>query len=192
MRVRFNIKADFREAERLLKTLGPAAKRATARAINKTARAVKAESAREIQQKRNLRISRIKRQLGLSRARSTRLIATITASGRPISIREFRANQTRKGVTVKIGKSSPRIALRKYGNKSFRNLGFAKGSVFVRTGSKRLPIEKWPPVPGFPSVFVQRQVQAAMLKTARTTWTKRFREEIGFELRKAEARARAS
>lgn len=191
MTIRFDVKADFREVEKLMRQLGPGAKRAASRAINKTTTTVRAVSAREIQQKRNLKIGVIKKRLRVDRARPNRLFATITASGKPISIRQFGARVTRKGITVKIGRGTRRIALQKYGNKSFRNQGFAKGSVFVRQGRARLPIEKWPPVSGLPSVFLQQQVEAAMQKAARTTWTKRFREEINFELRKAEARARS-
>lgn len=191
MTVKFDVKADFREAEKYLREIPSAAKRAASRAINKTTTTVRAVSAREIQQKRNLKIGVIKQQLRVDRARPNRLFARITASGKPISIRHFGARQTRKGVTVKIEKAGRRTALQKYGNKSFRNLGFAKGRVFVRKDKARLPIQAWPRVSGIPSVFVQRQVEAAMQKSARTTWTKRFREEINFELRKAEARARS-
>ena len=190
MTVKFDIKPDFREAEKLLRELGPAAKRATSRTINKTIIPVRAISARKIQEKRNLKIGVIKQQLKVQRARPNRLFGAIVASGKPIPIRHFGANQTRKGVTVKVAKVGKRIALQKYSNKSFRHKGFAKGSVFVRRGKERLPIQKWPPASGIPSVFVQKQVEAAMQKTARTTWTKRFREEINFELRKAEAKAR--
>lgn len=196
MPIKFDVKGDFREVERHLKQLGPAASRAAVRALNRTVTAVNAEAAREIQKKRNLKIGTIKQKLRVQKANRTRLSASITASGDKISMRHFGANQTRKGVTVKIGKGSRRIALQRYGNKSFRNLGFAKGTIFVRHPTrkmkgkpKRAAIVKWSAVSGIRSVFRQKQVEAAMQKVARTTWTKRFRHEIEFELRKAEARA---
>ena len=190
MTVTFDVKGDFKQAQALLKELGPAVERAASRAINKTATPVRAESARQIQQKRALKIGLIKKSLVLRRATYRRLIASIEASGKPIPIRHFGANQTRQGVTVRIAKKSGRRRLQKHGNKSFQVQKIGN-NVFVRVGRKRLPIEKWPPVPGIPTVFVQRAVVAAMESIAATVWPKRWNEEINFEFRKAEAKAAA-
>ena len=196
MPVKFDVKADFREVERYMKNLGPAANRAATRALNRTITATKAEAAREIQKKRNLKIAVIKQKLHVLKANRNRLSALITASGKSIPIRHFDARQSRRGVSVKIRKAGKRTVLKKYGNKSFivPKLG---GNVFVRHPTQKMrkkptraAIIKFPPAPGIASVFRQRQVEAAMQKTARTTWTKRFQHEIEFELKKAAAKAR--
>jgi hypothetical protein len=187
---KFDVKADFREVQRMFKELGPGVNRATSRAINKTATPVRNEAAKQIQQKRNLNLGVIKKELRLFRATYNRLTASIVATGKPIPIRHFKANQTRHGVTVAITKGrGNRVRLQRHGNKSFMvaRLG---NNVFVRQTKRRLPIMKWTPVPGIPTVFVQKHLLDAMTKVASTVFPKRFREEINFEIQRAQAKAR--
>lgn len=189
MTIGLNIKGDVSEVRRLFRELGPGIDRAVVRAINKTATTVRAQAARDIQQKRNLKIGTIKQKLILARARRDRLSAAIIASGKPIPIREFGARQTRQGVTVKIEKGGKRQRLQRFGNKSFVIPRFGS-NVFVRKTGSRLPIKEWARVPGIPTVFVQERIEYSMKRLARLTMAKRLPEEIRFELRKAEAKAR--
>lgn len=187
MTVAFNVRADVKEVRRYLSSLGPGVNRAAARAINKTARPVIAEAAREIKKKRNLRIGLIKKAMQLIRARANSLVATITPSGRPIAMRHFGARTTRQGVSVKVAER--RVRLRRFGNKSFIIAKFGN-NVFVRKGKARLPIVEWPRVPGIPHVFNQAKVLDAMTQAANRAWPKRFREELNFEFRKLSRKAR--
>lgn len=190
--IRIDVSADFKEVEKMFRELGPGVERAAVRALNKTARAIRAQAARKIQQERNLKIGVIKKSLNLSRARKGRLVATITASGKPIPIRHFGARQSRLGVSVKIRKGGKLVRLRRHGNKAFINASSKLGpNVFVRKGRSRLPVQKWPPVPGIPSVFAKEKIISALKRSAGELWQKRFREEVRFEIRKAERRARS-
>jgi hypothetical protein len=186
----FDITSDLREVQWLVNGLGAGVERATTRAINKTATSVRAQAAREIQQKRALLIGRIKKDLGLTRATMARQVAVITARGRPIPMREFKPSQTRQGVSVRISKASGRVKLKRNGNKSFQ-VAKIGNNIFVRRGKARLPIDKWPPVPGIPRVFAQRQVESVMRRTVADRLPVLFSQELNFEIQKAQARARA-
>lgn len=189
MTVSLDVRSDFRQVRRLFAELGPGVSRAASRALNKTATSVRADVAREIQKKRNLRIGVIKKQLKLKRATKNYLLASIEASGEPIAMRHFGANATKKGVTVRITKGTKRIALTKYGNKSFIVPGFAGNNIFVRKTKKRLHIVEWQRVPGIPTVFLQEKIREGMESNARTVWDKRFKEEINYEIQKASNQA---
>lgn len=192
MAIGLNVRADIRSAQLFLRELGPGrgTHRATSRALNKTATAVRAEGAKRIQEQRALRIGVIKQAMKITRATVQRLTAIVSVSGKPISIRHF-ANVGTRGVTVRIRKGGKRTLLRRYGNKAFTNPAIGAGlSIFVRQTKKRLPLAKWPPVPGLPSVFVQERIVAALHRVARDVFHRRFREEMNFEINKARIKTR--
>lgn len=179
-----DVKADVKKVQLFLRSLSSqGTKRATSRALNKTGVTVRAEAARRIQQKRNLRIGEIKKQMRLERATVNKLLTTVTVSGRPISIRHF-ATAGKRGVTVKIERGGKRTRLQRNGNKAFINAAWRPG-VFVRKSKRRLPIVAWPPVPGLPTVLVQDQIVQALKQLASETFQKRFREEMNYEIQKA-------
>ena len=188
MSVSFDVRADVAQVRKMFAKLGPGVDKATARAINKTAVSVRAKAASEVQKHRNIKISEIKNALSLqratSKARHVRLVATITARGRPIPIRLFGARLTRFGVTVLIRKGGRRQRLVRRGIRSFNRPGFAGGNVFVRESKKRLPISKWPPVPGIPTVFLQKKVVDVMQRQSASVFRRRFNEEIRYEIRR--------
>lgn len=191
--IRIDVQADLREVEKMFRGLGPGVDRAAARALNKTAITVRAQAARDIQQKRNLKIGTIKQSLKIRRARHNRLSVEIEATGKAIAIRHFGARQSGKGVTVKILRKGKRTVLRKFGNKAFISKKASMGgNVFVRTTAKRLPIVKWPGVPGIASVFEQKQIEQRMRREARKIWPKRLRQELNFEIEKVAAKARGA
>lgn len=183
-----DVKADVKKVQVYLRSLSnQGTKRATSRALNKTGVTVRAEAARRIQQKRNLRIGEIKKQMRLERATVTKLLATVTVSGRPISMRHFvkaSGKPHMQRAKAKILRGSKLTQLQANGNKAFVNAKWRPG-VFVRKTRKRLPIRIWPPVPGLPTVLVQDQIVQALKQLASETFQKRFREEMNYEISKA-------
>ena len=188
---KLSIEPDIREARRALKELGPGVDKAAARALNKTAVAVRKKVIPEIRKERAIKAGLIRQDLRIFRANSKRLVSEIRARGFSIPMRHFGANMTKRGVTVRIKQGTKRTLL-KHGNRAaFINAGSKLGpNVFVRESSGRLPIKKWSPVPGIPHVFVKRLIIQGMKTTARQVWPRRFREEIRFEVNKALSRAR--
>ncbi|KVM47118.1 hypothetical protein WJ58_28880 [Burkholderia ubonensis] len=110
--------------------------RATARALNKTAAQVRTGASREIRAAGyNLKAGTIRKTLSTTRATPARLIAALTATGRPIPLINYGARQTTKGVTVRV----------KNGSKTLRHafiatMASAHIGVFERvgTGHKRV------------------------------------------------------
>lgn len=188
-----DIRADITEARAAFRELGPAVDKAAARALNKTAVAVRKKVIPEIRKERMVKAAFIREQIKILRANFHSLVVTLAASGKSIPMRHFSASQTKKGVTVRIKQGTKRRLLTKHGNKSFINASSKLGpNIFVRVGKSRLPIERWSPVPGIPRVFAKRIIMQHMTGVARDVWPRRFREEVNFEVKKAIARARRS
>lgn len=186
--IHIDVRADIRKAQIFLQALGEnGTKRATARALNRTATTVRAEAARLIRKKRALRIGEIKKALSIKRATTGSLAATVTAKGRSISIRHF-AKYGPRGVTVRIAEGGKRTLLTRYGNKAFVNPVWRPG-VFVRTTKKRLPIEAWTRVPGIPTVFVQQAIVDAIKRVVAHVFPARIKHELEYEIAKAKAKA---
>lgn len=192
--IHIDVRADIRSAQVFLRELAGerGTARATSRSLNRTATTVRAEAARLMQKKRALRIGVIKNAMSIKRSTAVDLVAIVTTSGRPIPIRHF-ANMGQRGVTARVVPGSKRVLLRRRGNKAFTTPHLGGGTtVFVRQGSGRLPIVKWPAVPGLPTVFVQGHIVRALKAIVSSVFPRRFREEMNYEISKAKAKAGAS
>ena len=178
-----SVKADVKAVEHALgKAKRSVVIAASMSALNKTIKNVQVEAAREIKQHRALPIGEIKRSLLVRRATKYLLRATLIGSGRPISLSHYGARQTTSGASVLVDPSRGRKTVSRYGNKTFQvqSLG---NNVFVRTGRRRLPIEKLFG-PNIPSAMLKSAVKSAMTRVATTNWPKRFNEELSYRLRR--------
>lgn len=197
--IHVDVRADIHKVQIYLRACRDGGARATSRALNRTATTVRAEAARLIQGKRALNIGTIKKALRVERSTSKSLLAKVIASGRPISIRHFsrlsfdtiKGKRTGvRGVSLRILKKDRARIARKYGNKAFTSPKIGGGlPIMVRTGPKRLPIEAWTPVPGFPTVFVQETIAAAMRRVAVQSFRSRLKAELNYELNVAKRKA---
>jgi len=178
--MKLGVEVDVRKAQMFLRSASTANKRATAKALNLTATAVRVEAADKIKEKRDLKKSVIKDALRIVKAAAANLEARVTASGKPIPMRQF-SRVGKRGVTARIEPKGKRTRLEMYGNKAFVNQQYSP-TVFVRTSKKRLPIEVWPAVPGIPRVFVQDHVIAALKSVAATVFPKRYKEQLNYQL----------
>jgi hypothetical protein len=145
-----------------------------------------------MQKKRALRIGVIKQAMSIKRSTAADLVAIVTTSGKPISIRHF-SNVGQRGVTARVVPGSKRVLLRRHGNKAFTTPHLGAGvTVFVRRTMNRRPIEAWPRVPGLPTVFVQRHIVSAIRAVVASVFPRRFTEEMNYEINKAKIKAGAA
>lgn len=153
---------------------------ATVRTLNKTMGNLRTASSEAIRKKRALTARAVRDAMSVRPATSTRLVATLVVTGRPIPLRDYAARETRRrGVTVSVTPGS-RKAVQHRGNKAFivHRIG---GHVFAREGKQRLPIKKLYG-PSLPATFIQDEVKQAWLAVAQESLPKRMAEELRYEL----------
>lgn len=180
------IRFDSRAVERALRDI-PARYLvpATVRALNKVAGNVRTAASRAIRQRRPLSAGTVNKAMQIRKATRGRLVSSLVVTGKPIPLKDYKARQTRKGVTVSVTKGTRKVIP---GAFIVQKLS---GHVFRRQGRKRLPIEKLVG-PSLPSTFTQEQVRLAWLSVARDAMVKRTQEELRFELSKLQRRGRAA
>lgn len=197
--IQLDVRADIKKVQLFLRATQQGTKRATSRALNRTMVTVQAEAARKLQEERNLRIGEIKKQMRIEGATVAKLVAKLTVSGKPISIRHFSRLRFDRmggkvtgisGISAKIRKADRYKLLRRHGNKAFTNPKIGGGLAIVyRKTKKRLPISAWAPVPGLPRVLVQTKISEALKDVALTTFKKRIAHELQYEIDQAKRKA---
>jgi len=169
--------------------------RAGAVALNRTITTVRAAATKEMKQavgaELGLGASGVKKAIKMYRASFKHLVAKLVASGKHMPLINFRARQTKTGVTHsawgkrQIAKGAF-IARMPGGHKGvYRRVDsrYAKRHTKGRpaTSSPNLPIkEMWGP--SLPREFVSTRVLARMRLTARKVWPKNFQHELNRRL----------
>lgn len=158
---------------------------AAVRGINKALANTRTAASSGIRKRRALSASVVRDALRIKKATKAKLSAALVVSGRPIPLRDYKARQTRKGVTAMVSTGARKLVTH-HGNASFlvSKLG---GHVFAREGTDRLPLKKLYG-PSIPSTFLTEEVRTAWETTARTAIVKRTNEELHFELQKKRLR----
>lgn len=80
--------------------------------INKTLTTARTQATARIGNELNLKAARIKEDFTLQKANFSKLSGALVAKGEPVGLIQFGANQTLKGVSVKVLRSSPRTLLK--------------------------------------------------------------------------------
>ncbi len=80
--------------------------------INKTITTTKVQATARIGNELNLKAARIKQDFVLQKANFGKLSGAVIATGEPVGLINFGANQIQKGVTVKVLRASPRSLLK--------------------------------------------------------------------------------
>lgn len=173
------------DASQVIKTLGEIprgpARRAIVRGLNKTAANVRTSASTAIRQRRALSAKVVRDAMAVRKATNQNLVSSLVVTGRPIPLKDYKANQTKRGVTVAVTPGKRSLVSHR-GNRGFI-IDKIGGHVFARQGKGRLPVKKLFG-PSLPSTFVQEQVKAAWTATAREAMPKRLAEEVRFELSK--------
>src|SRR5574343_246122 len=111
---------------------------AVMRALNRTADGVKTDATREIRKSYNVTLKALQPAFSIWRATTVDLVATVSASGRPLQLIGFSARQTKTGVSVSVKRGARKVV------KSALIARMQSGhiGVFRRQGRKRLPIDE--------------------------------------------------
>lgn len=183
--VRSNIGAVIKSMEAIAEKHRPPA---IARALNRAAVSVRAEASRRIRERYNLRAGTVNRELTVSRASPSRLVAVVRARGKPVALAEFNARQSKakkvKGqVTVQVLRAGGRKVVR--GNPRLKGKPFIATmksghvGIFQRVDKSRLPIRELFSI-SVPKAMSSRAIENAIRKVAFDRFTKEFRREIAF------------
>lgn len=185
MAIEVDVRLETREVSRFLRYIdSQGVARATSRALNQAARQTNTEASKRIRQKRNLKARTIKRQLSIRKASPTRRRASVVASGRAISLKEYGARRkvvTRngkryQGATVEVDRGKRELVAG-----AFFGPG---GHLYKRKGKARTPIRKlWGP--SLPSTFLRDEIVAAMRGKVRAKYPGLLEHELRREFRRA-------
>lgn len=135
--MRYVLTADTSGLEYMAAQLSPErCRQALSVSVNDSARQTRLYARRLVAQESSIKAGTVDKGLTISPWSSPgTLSATVVGSGRPISLKEFGARQTRAGVTAKV-----------WGKRQLYRGAFIVsslgGHVYHRTSRKRLPIEK--------------------------------------------------
>lgn len=147
-------------------------KKAAVRALNRAADMSKTEAKREMTKKYSFKSSEVGNTLTVYKATPARVEATVRSKGRRTPLLKMMARQTKKGVTVKIGKTrklipSAFIATMKSGHRG----------VFIRLTKKNLPIKELYTI-SIPEGFGSQDVMDAVKLKMGDAFYKRFEHEL--------------
>jgi hypothetical protein len=185
--LKVSVKLDIERARRELKGLEKQVNMAAARALSRVATTVRKEADQKIRTRLSLSSATVKQALAI-RKHGKRLMVDIEASGRPISLREYKATETRKGVTYRVAKAGSRKLYRRGGRPAFMIDKYGR-HVFVRTGPNPpgpadAPISKVYG-PSIPQYFVTRFIRERMKAIAVERWPIEFKRELQYRVNKS-------
>jgi len=184
------IKEDTKEVERLLAGLGRGADKVITRALNRTLTPVYGAGARSIAKDMGLTQKPIKKGLKKYRANYRHKRAEIVATGKRLPIVEFKARQTRKGISYK-AKGGQRKTIK---DTFFATMESGHRGVFSRIGRRRVmksgrykgkvreAITELHG-PSIPHVMLQRHVIKAMDDVGAKRWPKEVKIQLRYYLR---------
>lgn len=105
-------------------------------ALNATARETRTQTARSVSKAMGLKVGAVRRRVTAINANPNTLTARVTAKGRPLGLAEFKARQTRRGVSASAyGKRKT------YKGTFLARLSTGLTGVFVRRGGGRYPVK---------------------------------------------------
>jgi len=152
-----------------------ASQRAQVTAFNRTATAVQRAAAREIGQEIGVVQREVVKTLAIRRATSSKPDAQVVATGKRIPLIQFRARQTRLGVSYRIGRRGAKTLQGGF----LARLKSGHRGVFMRRGKKRLPIdERYGPSAVL--IFTRKKVQAVLRSVIAERFAKEFAHHFRF------------
>lgn len=155
--------------------------------LNASAKTMKVQASKEIRKELAAKSSMLKRSLRNIKATKTELSAGVGVNKeKRISLREFGAKQSKKGVSYKISKTGGRktVANAFQGPKPGAIKASWRGHVFARTTKARLPIVKlFGPSPW--GAFVKQGMSAEVMRAGKKTFGNQIQRRIRFNVLKA-------
>lgn len=189
--MQLSISTNFPEVKRALETMrSDIANKAMGRSLNRTIEQARTQMVREITKRYTILAREVRESLRIRRAslsggtlRLEAFLESPSTKGRSRNLIHFRAKQVKDGVSVQIIKGAGRKVIRSafIANKGKNKAG---GTVFVRTGKKRLPIEPVTTI-GVPQMFNTQQVNAAVVQTMLRKFPEIFEREARYYTQRA-------
>jgi len=127
----------LRNIQRQLSGTRGGMKKVMTRGINKTTKAARTKTARQINEKINLGVGAVRKSITMEKASYSKWRADLDVAGKRVPLIKFGASQTKKGLSYKIDRSGGRKKI-PGGFKQMVSSGH-KGA-FFRPGKKRYPI----------------------------------------------------
>jgi hypothetical protein len=174
VRVRVNA-TDLHKALAELRGQSP---RAVTRALNRTIANVATRAGRETSQETGLPVRRVRDAMKTIRATFSSLRAFLQVRGFRIPLIQFKARQTRRGVSYTLPRGRG-VAPGAF----IRTMASGHTGVFMRKGKTRLPIKELFG-PSLPKAFLQAQVQRALREVVDANLGKNLAHEIQNLLRR--------
>jgi hypothetical protein len=168
--------------------------KAVIRSLDRAAKAGRQEALNRIRERYNIKESDLRREITTD-IHPSKLEATITAKGRPISLSLFKPKQIIESINLKSKALYSRLVKAKAGRmakgvtveivKGHRKPvrggfipGFKTGtSIFKREGKARLPIKKLSTI-GSPAMFGSRRIVEAVKRKIVEVWKKNIEHEL--------------
>ncbi len=148
---------------------------ATMRSLNRAADGTKTDATRKIRETYNVQLKTLQPAFYVRKATRDTLVAVVGASGRPLRLFGFSARQTKAGVSVSVRRGS---------RKTLRGAFIARmpsghTGVFMRRGSKRLPIDEKYTV-SVPGMLGAKQIEAALRAAAVSRFEKAMDQNVRY------------
>lgn len=152
-------------------------KAAISGALNKVAVTVRGEATKKIRERYNIKVASVKGAIDIKRATRTRLYATVSATGKRVSLLSYSGTrQVKKGVTVQIKTGGGRKLI---AHAFIQTTLRGSQGVFRRVGPARYPIE-FLRGPGIKQAFASQAVNTALVSTIKTRFPIEFAHELNF------------
>lgn len=179
MNVRVEVKvSDLNRALRELRDQSP---RAVNRALNRTIAQAATVGGRELSREIGLPVRRVRENIKVIRSTFATLRAALEVRGFRIPLYQFRARQTRTGVSYRLPRGRGVVPSGFIATMRSGHVG-----AFVRRTKARLPIVELFG-PSLPKAFLQESVKSALRKVAELNLAANLKHEVEFLLRRRNA-----
>lgn len=178
--MQMTVQGNLGDAAKLLKDFGTIERKAMVLALNRVAQQAQTAATKTMRERYAFPTKVIKGTLRIYRANNGRLQASLISKGPRVQLIHMTARQTRKGVTVRVGKSRKLIKSAFIATMQSGHVG-----VFTRKGKARLPIKELYTI-AIPEAFASQHVGAAMRAKVNEALPARYQHELD-RLAKAQA-----
>ncbi len=180
MTIAMQVRHNLGDATSLLRSMDKLERKAAISALNRTAQQVKTAANRKIRETYSFKARVVSQSLKVARSQFARLEVSVLSEGKRIQVIDASARQTKRGVTVRIGKQRKLITGAFVARMKSGHVG-----VFSRRTNKRLPIDEKYTI-AIAEAFGSKPVVATMRFKASEVFLPRFEHELA-RLSKAQA-----
>jgi hypothetical protein len=183
---------DLDMADRFLDALGPAARSAVARSINRAVTGVRTDAVKEVRQVYNVKAGDVRKTFTIRRASNRVLAGVAGSSGRRLSLSAFgirprtasRKRMPAKGVSAEVRKGRRKVYPGTFVGRGRRS---GKLLVFKRKGASRLPVAAQTRL-SVPQMIGNENVESKIRENATLRFRRTLAHEIDFTMKKLGAR----